>query len=90
MNGDEEEDAEELLAVDEEEEGVATWLMEAAGFSSGLPLRSKNVSAVAATSFAVMVSTSLPIISLMRGGIVFNKCSLRMRSIVTSLVSSSS
>ena len=76
----EEVDAEEAeLAegrVERRVDEAATWLMEAECFSSGRPFRSKKVSAAFATSAADICSTSLPIISRMRGGMVFSRCSL--------------
>ena len=84
----EEDEALERREVGLELDDVETWLMGAECFSSGLPVRSKKESAALATSSAVMLSTSFPSISLMRGGIVFSRCSLLMWSTVTSLVSS--
>ena len=68
--------------VDEEDEegagdAAATWLIGVAVFSSGLPCLSKKVSANLATSVAVIVSTCLPMISLILEGIVLRRCSRR-------------
>ena len=59
-------------------------------FSRGLPCLSKKLSAHSATSFAVLVSTALPIISLILAGMVLSRCSFLISSISTSLVSSTS
>ena len=82
-DGVDEEDAEADAAdaVDDVEEGAeaaATWLIVESDLSMGRPWRSKYLSAVAATCSAVIVSTSLPISSLMRGGTFLRTCSRRM------------
>ena len=74
--------------VAEAVEEAMTLLMDADCFSVGLPWRSKNVSAILATSSDDISSTSFPIISLIREGIVLSRCSRRMWSSSTSLVSS--
>ena len=71
-----------------EAEAVETWLTGLACFSTGLPCLSKKVSAILATSSDVIDSTSFPIISLILGGIVLRRCSLRMSSTSTPLTSS--
>ena len=63
-------------AVESDVDTAETWLTTGACFSSGRPLRSKKESAAEATSAAVMVSTSFPNISRMRGGSVLRRCSL--------------
>ena len=73
--------------VEDDEEG-ATLLTGVAAFSTGRPLRSKKSSASLATSAEDMLSTSFPIISRMREGIVFSRCSFKMWSSSTSLTSS--
>ena len=78
-------DAEEVDEMFEEDE---TWLMGAEIFSVGRPFLSKKSSACLATCSAVSPSTSLPMISLMRGGIDLRTCSFKMWSISTSLTSS--
>ena len=75
-------------AVGCEVEAVATWLIEVESLSRRRPLRSKNESAAVATSAAVMLSTSFPSISRMRGGRDLSRCSRLRWSIVTSFVSS--
>ena len=59
-------------------EVVETWLTGLTFFSMGLPCLSKNVSARVATSVDDIVSTCFPMISLIRDGIVFKRCSRRM------------
>ena len=72
----------------EDDGAVDTLLTGVAAFSSGLPFLSKKESAAFATSAEDILSTSFPKISLIRGGIVLRRCSLRMWSISTSFVSS--
>ena len=64
--------------VDEAFEDEVMWLMGFENFSVGRPCRSKKSSACFATCSAVKPSTSLPIISLIRGGIDLRTCSLRI------------
>ena len=90
---DEEEKAEDDAAdaeggVDELIGAVVTWLTVERDFSVGRPCLSKYLSAAWAICSAVMVSTSLPIYSLMRAGRLLRTCSLYMWSISTSFVSS--
>ena len=59
--------------LEEEEETLLTGLT---AFSVGRPWRSKKSSACLATCSAVKLSTSFPIISLIRGGIDLRTCSL--------------
>ena len=90
--------------VNEEEEVGAAWeegleevdgaletlLIEFVFFSRGRPCLSKKLSAISATSAALIPSTSLPMISLNLGGMLLRRCSFLIWSIVTSLVSSTS
>ena len=69
----EEEDDEEV--EDEAGGAAATWLTGVAFFSSGRPCLSKYVSAILATSVAVMFSTCFPMMSLILGGMVLSRCS---------------
>ena len=54
-------------------EEAVTWLIGADCFSTGLPWRSKKSSANLATSSDDISSTSFPMISRMRGGIVLKE-----------------
>ena len=65
--------AADAVVVDEGFEEEVMWLMGAEIFSVGRPCLSKKSSACFATCSAVNPSTSFPMISLMRGGMVFSQ-----------------